>query len=151
MIYDRIENLERYCSAGDAMHTAVTYAASFDLAQPDGEYEVNGRDLFAKVQAYDPAPAGQRAFEAHRSYYDVQIVREGLERHDVSLAADLEPLDEYDAQNDVIMLTAPQQYASTIMEPGMFAVYFPQDAHRPNCRLGDSSAAVRKICMKVRL
>jgi hypothetical protein len=34
--------------------------------------------------------------------------------------------------------------------PGMFAVFFPQDVHRPNCSLNGKTKN-RKVCMKVRI
>ncbi len=150
MIYDIIENLKLYCNEDSNLFKAVKYATEFDLSQKDGEYEVEGRRIFAKVQEYQTSPAQERKFESHRDYFDVQVVREGIERHDIALSEELEPLTEYDPQKDVIKLKAPQIYSSIIVKPGMFAVYYPQDIHRPNCNVSGRSN-VRKICMKVKI
>ena len=150
MILDRFENVGLYCSEGDALYKAITYARDFDLAQPDGEYEVEGRDIFAKVMTYETSPAGDRMFEAHVRYTDVQVIRVGQERMDVSLAEGLEVTVPYDEADDAVLLKAPGTYSSIVAEPGMFAVFFPQDVHRPNCN-PDGVSSNRKICMKVRV
>lgn len=48
-------------------------------------------------------------------------------------------------------VTEPAQqrlFATINLQPGWFAVYFPQDNHRPNCSVGESES-VRKVCMKI--
>jgi YhcH/YjgK/YiaL family protein len=150
MIYDEFENIGLYCKKGEKLYKALKYAFDFDLAQPDGEYEVQGREIFAKVQTYETAPAEEKKFESHKDYYDIQVLRSGCERQDVALGQKLEPLGEYDPKKDVVKLKAPQMYSSIVMEPGKFAVFYPQDIHRPNCNL-NGKCKVRKICMKVKI
>jgi YhcH/YjgK/YiaL family protein len=150
MIYDIFENLELYCKKGEPLYEAIAYARAFDLSKADGIYEVKGRDIYARVLSYETAPAHKRFFEAHKFYLDVQILLEGCERQDVVLAEELEPLEPYDQDKDMVKLKAPHRYASIVMEPGKFAVFYPHDIHRPNCDL-DGTSKVRKICMKVRI
>lgn len=152
MLYDVFENVEFYCTKEDKLYKAIKYAFEFDLSQPDGEYVVQGRDIFAKVQSYTTQKPEDRTFEAHRDYFDVQVMRVGSERQDVYIGneTDLEPLTEYNSEKDAIKLKAPASFSSLIVAPGQFAVYYPQDIHRPNCCV-DKPSEVRKICMKVRL
>jgi YhcH/YjgK/YiaL family protein len=152
MIYDKTENLALYCKPSSKLYRAVKFALEFDLSQPDGVYEVEGRDIFAKVQSYHTQRPEERTFETHRCYYDIQVMRVGCERQDIYVAseAELEPLTEYNAEKDVIKLKSPQTFSSIIVSPGQFAVYYPQDIHRPNCCV-NSPSEVRKICMKVKL
>ena len=149
MIYDTFENIGLYCKEGDALYKAIAYARDFDLSQPDGEHEVEGRDIFAKVMTYDTESAEVRKFEAHEKYIDVQVMLTGPERMDISLEQGLEPCGSYDEASDVIMLNAPETYSTIVMEPGKFVVFFPHDVHRPNCNVNDATNN-RKICMKVR-
>ena len=71
---------------------------------------------------------------------------------DLSLEGEkkLEPLSDYDSNDDVINLKAPSTYSSLAMKPGMFVVFFPQDVHRPNCNLNRETEN-RKVCMKVHI
>jgi YhcH/YjgK/YiaL family protein len=81
---------------------------------------------------------------------DVQVILEGEERMDVSQEQNLEPLGDYREDDDVTKVKAPETYSSLAMTPGMFAVFFPQDAHRPNCDLNGKTRN-RKVCMKVKI
>lgn len=150
MIYDIFDNAGQYFAESDPIYKAIKYVIDFDHTIPDGKYEVNGRELFAKVATYDTSPAEQRKFENHKDYIDVQIILSGKERMDVSIGQKLEPVGSYDEIDDVTKYMAPDSYTSVAMVPGMFVVFFPQDIHRPNCNL-DETSRNRKICMKVRL
>jgi YhcH/YjgK/YiaL family protein len=152
MIYDNFENISLYCQKSSKLYRAIKFARDFNLSQPDGEYEVEGRDIFAKVQSYTTQKAEQRVFEAHRKYYDIQVMRLGSEHQDVYVGKETEfkSLTEYNKQKDVIKLESPQLFSSIIVSPGKFAVYYPNDIHRPNCCI-HAPANVRKICMKVKL
>lgn len=150
MIYDTFDNIGLYCKKGEALYKAIVYARDFNLSQQDGEYEVEGKDIFAKVMTYQTSPAEERKFEAHKRYIDVQVLHQGRERMDIASAQKLEPLGPYDESKDAVKLKAPETYSSLIMEPGKFVVFFPQDIHRPNCNLNGPSM-VRKVCMKVKI
>ena len=150
MICDKFENINLYCKAGEPLYKAIVYARDFERSLPDGEHEVEGRNIFAKVGSYNTSPAEERKFESHIYYADVQVILEGSERMDVSLKENLEPLGDYREDDDVIKLEAPDVYSSLAVTPGMFVVFFPQDVHRPNCSFNDISKN-RKICMKVRM
>ncbi|MCK4982844.1 MAG: YhcH/YjgK/YiaL family protein [Victivallaceae bacterium] len=150
MICDTFKNIGLYFKEGDALHTAVTYARDFDFSIPDGEYEVQGRDIFAKVMTCQTFPAPERKFEAHKKYIDVQVILEGKERMDVSIDQELEVTDEYDKDSDFIMFKSDDGYSSLMMKPGKFVIFFPDDIHRPNCNVNGTNT-VRKICMKVKV
>ena len=150
MICDKFENIGMYCKEGDALYKAIVYARDFDRSLPDAIHEVEGRDIFAKVASYETSPAEDRKFETHKYYADIQVILEGSERMDVSQEQDLEPLGDYREDDDVIKVKAPDAYSSLAMTPGMFAVFFPQDVHRPNCSLNGKTKN-RKVCMKVKL
>jgi YhcH/YjgK/YiaL family protein len=44
----------------------------------------------------------------------------------------------------------PAVRSSLILQPGMWAIFFPQDAHKPGCAVA-APAVVRKIVVKVLL
>ena len=66
MIYDIIENCEKYFKKEDNFYRAIKYAIEFNLSEPDGNYEVEGEQIIAKVQSYHTSPAEQRKFENHK-------------------------------------------------------------------------------------
>jgi YhcH/YjgK/YiaL family protein len=80
----------------------------------------------------------------------VQALLEGEEAIDVSLETTLPLLQEYNESKDVMHLEPPKEWASLVMKPSYFAVFYPQDIHRPNCHL-HGKQHVRKIVVKVRV
>ena len=55
---------------------------------------------------------------------------------------------DYDAERDILFYTDVQNEVELIMRPGNFAVFFPEDIHRPGCADGQA-AKIRKIVVKV--
>jgi biofilm protein TabA len=150
MIVDRIENIKFYAAIDSSLSRALEFAVSFDLSKPDGVYEVEGENIFAKVATYETSLPEKREFEAHLDYADIQVLCFGEERIDVSLEESLKPVNPYDHNDDVVKLAAPAEFSTILLKPGLFAIFFPQDVHRPNCTFKETSLN-RKICMKVRI
>ncbi len=151
MIYDAFQNMNLYCNEEEALYRAICYARDFDPSLPEGIYEMEGRDIFARVVTYKTAPAQCQTFESHRDYIDIQVLLSGRERVDVALAAEagLSPLEQYDSNKDLVLFKEPKDFATINLLPGRFAVFYPGDVHRPNCEL-DGVLDVKKICVKVR-
>ena len=101
-----------YCQKGDALYKAIVYARDFDRSLPDGEHEVEGRNIFAKVASYETSLAEERKFESHRYYVDVQVILEGAKCMDVSLEQDLEPLATTGKKTMWLSLKLPQHIPS---------------------------------------
>jgi YhcH/YjgK/YiaL family protein len=148
MIYDRFENLNLYCRPGERLHRALVYARDVVRTVADGRTDIDGDRLYASVATYETGPPEERRFEAHKKYMDIQVLLDGEEVIDVSLERDLPAVEAYDETRDVMFLAPPQQVASLPMRPGLFAIFYPTDIHRPGCRQREKRR-VRKIVMKV--
>ena len=148
MIYDRFENAGNYFPEESLLLRAVRFAAQQAAALENGDHWLEEGVLKALLQSYETSPAEERFFERHKKFIDVQVMLSGRERQDVSQAPDLVPSMEYDEKTDLIKYENPECFSTILLEPGYFAVYFPQDAHRPNCAVGNRER-VRKVCMKV--
>ena len=64
-----------------------------------GKYEVEGKDLYYMIQAYDAKSPLDARFESHREYIDVQAVLEGEETIRFESAGKLPPCTEYTFDN----------------------------------------------------
>lgn len=148
MIYDHFDHLSLYAVPGTPLHRALVYARDVAAGVADGRIEIDGELLYASVASYETGGREERRFEAHRRYIDVQVLLAGEETIDVALDGGLPILEAYDEQRDVMFLKPPAHVASLPMRPGLFAVFYPHDIHRPGCHLGDKQK-VRKIVMKV--
>jgi biofilm protein TabA len=150
MIYDTFEHIALYSHPGTRLHRALVYAMDVSRSVADGRTEIDGDRLYASVSTYDTGSREERRFEAHKKYIDVQVVLEGEESIDVALESDLPILEAYDEKKEVMFLKPPQEFASLVMKPGRFAVFYPQDVHRPGCSLRDKRR-IRKIVVKVQI
>jgi biofilm protein TabA len=151
MIYDILKNARFYFPSGSPLAKAVEYIESFDASHPDGRYEIDGKNMYAIVSSYQTKPADLQITESHKKYIDVQAILSGRERIDVALLSGSTIVDKpYDDSKDTAFYRMPADYVSLIMMPGAFALFYPQDVHRPCCNF-ESAADVRKIVVKVLL
>ncbi|NMC32462.1 MAG: DUF386 domain-containing protein [Veillonellaceae bacterium] len=142
---------EKYLYA-PAIQRAVTWLQKNDLAAlPAGRQEIDGDKLYAMVNEYTTEPKEKRRAEAHRKYVDVQCLVQGAEIIGYApLREGLEVLEDKLAEKDVIFYNNPPAEIDLVLNPGMFAILFPWEVHRPNCAVGAPSP-VRKVILKISL
>lgn len=148
MILDQLQNAASYASLHPRLKQAFDFLNSVHLDQlQPGQIEVDGKDLYVLVQQYQPKSVEEGKWEAHRIYFDVQYLHTGCERIDYA------PLDtmktgQYDPVKDYLPMTGSGQ--PLILTPGTFAVFFPQDAHKPGL-IAKNQELVKKIVVKCRI
>jgi biofilm protein TabA len=132
------------------------FAAGFDFLRKlpadiaDGRHEIDADRLFALVQSYTTSPAETRKLEHHRKYADIQYLISGHEIIE-HVALDGLPVETpYDATKDFGLVRDPAVRSAVVLNPGTWAIFFPQDAHKPGCAVG-APGAVRKVVVKVLL
>ncbi|TLD72748.1 DUF386 domain-containing protein [Phragmitibacter flavus] len=153
MIFDTIDQAGRYAPLHAGLAKAFEFLQSLyqgPLPAP-GRYEIDGDRVFAGVDSYTTKPLEDALFEAHRKYADVQFLLSGRER---ILWAPLSMMEvivrEFDTVKDVAKWQPPGEFAELPMEPGRFAVLFPEDAHAPGVVWGET-CEVLKVVVKVAL
>jgi YhcH/YjgK/YiaL family protein len=72
---------------------------------------------------------------------------EGAEVMGCAALADLQVTEPYNVEKDVLFLTGTGNFFT--VSAGMFAIFFPHDAHMPQLAV-TTPAPVRKIVVKVR-
>lgn len=144
MIIDKLENLEKYASLNPLFTKAIEYLKSADLqAQAPGKVTIQGNDLFANVQQTKPKTKEEARLESHDCYIDLQVPLSGVETMGYTPREDL-PEAPYNADDDISFYDGLAESYITV-KPGMFAVFFPQDAHAP----GISAEGLKKVIVKV--
>jgi len=151
MIMDKIENWNLYYSKKSNLYPGV----EFILKQingniQDSRYEIKGNDIYAMVQSYMTDAPENKKLESHRRYIDIQYIVSGKEAIGWLPAGGLKVMTPYSDENDVIFYHSAECISPLVLTPGMFAVFYPSDAHRPGCFLG-KPAPVRKIVIKVKI
>lgn len=147
MILDQIKNLENY--AGSSIYAALQKIRSTDFSKlEDITYEVNGRDLYFFINSYDTRKDNDKP-EAHKKYIDIQYMITGSEKMGVGQLEDMAEEVEAKPQNDAWFYHGPMDYIT--VKEGMFAVFYPNDAHAPCITPDGKCEAVRKAVFKVKV
>jgi len=150
MIIDNIENLNRY----NISHTEniLKFIKEHDCTQlPDGEIEIEGRDLFVRIMSYTPKPATENRFEKHHVYADLQFIVKGVEIMQTSHGTDLVALTEYDTVGDYQFYRPTGVLNDLIVFKNEFVVFYPNEAHRPSCAYLPKSEPVKKLVFKIKI
>ena len=104
--------------------------------------------MFAVVVDVDLGEIQEVKPEAHRTYIDVQYWPEAVTRFGVFLLTDSSEVLEARPDSDVWYYRAEEDESFLTGRPGSFAVFFPEDVHRPDLRAA-GPARIRKCVVKV--
>jgi biofilm protein TabA len=118
-----------------------------------GRHEIDGDKMFALVSVAETEPKQDRKPEAHDRYIDIQYLASGAGEV-IGVArrsADSVPSEDYLGSRDIAFYTDVKDETDVLLRPGMFAVFFPDDIHRPLCAAGDKADSVKKIVVKIAL
>ena len=152
MVLDHVRNWEAYASLHGKFREAFAFIdRAVAEGLPAGKYALDGDALYASVQEYTSKEAANAKFEGHQCYIDIQYIISGTE---VMQFADITKLAEtipYDPMKDCGFYEDPNAAAgSAVFGTGDFAIFFPQDIHKPGLCSGTPSP-VKKIVVKVKL
>lgn len=140
-------NLQQYPRA---IQVALRYLkdTNFD-AITAGRHNIKGDLIYAQVLDLETQEKSLLLPEVHRDYLDVQYLHSGTER--IGVAIDLGNniiAKEYDPIRDIQFYLDVQDESELVMQVGNFAVFFPEDVHRPGCTNGMPSK-IRKVVVKI--
>jgi len=150
MILDTLDHVARYTGMNSVLDAGLEYlskAAATGLA--DGRYPIDGERLRASVTTSPTRETEAVPFEAHRRYIDIQCLLSGSETIYWMPREGCVVRQEYSAEKDIELL-ADGRASALILRPGMFAVFFPSDAHKPGC-YSARQEEVQKLVIKVRV
>lgn len=149
MVIDTLDHSSNY----ENLHPRFKAAFAF-LKRPDiasialGRTELDGTALFALAQEYDTKPIQEGKLEAHKKYIDIQMILEGEEFMGYAPLGNQPVAKPFDAEKDIGFYDGEAWF--TRFRKGMFAIFFPQDAHLPG-RYTDKPSKVKKIVLKIEL
>jgi len=150
IISDDLRNWEKHRSLlpmADAFH----FLMRADLQKLEtGRQEIHGDDMYALVQRNQSRPIESAEFEAHRLYLDIQYLISGEEFIALTPQQGLTVSKPYDESKDIEFYLKPPQYQKIAMNPGRFAVFYPEHAHLPNCH-PNQPGPLHKVVVKVKL
>lgn len=157
MIFDKLENLEKYKNAHPRFVKALPYIVELLGQNPEnGKHYMPDADVenavFVNVFDYATKPlSDETRMEAHRRYIDVQIVLEGEENMYVPATDELTLAQEYDEAKDIefVKMPAPDKTTKLSVPKGYFAIFFANEPHAPSMSMKDVPTNARKAVGKV--
>jgi biofilm protein TabA len=153
MIYGQLKNFEQEKAAfSPALQKGLLYLKNTDFSTISvGRHDIDGDTIFALVSEYVTEPKEARKPEAHQKYIDIQYLAEGEERIGCSLLyPEYEVTQDELALKDLIFYKDVKQEVDMLLKPGVYAILFPNDVHRPCCMTG-IAAKVKKVVIKIAL
>ncbi len=149
MVHDTLANAALYEALSPRFAAAFAWLRGCDGTQALGRHDVDGDNCFALVQTYATKPLDTAKFEAHRKYIDIQYIHSGRE---TILWAPLTAMREetmpYHVDKEAALFKLVEDRTPVNMEPGHFAILWPQDAHAPCVQWGGQEQ-VFKVVIKV--
>jgi len=150
MVIDTLAHAGNYQLLGPRFAAGLNWLQTFQPSMPDGRYDIEGDEVFALVQSYDTVPPTQKKYESHCRHADIQYVATGTEVIHYAPTAGLQPDSLYDAEKDFLLYADATADTSLHLPPGSFAIFYPQDGHKPGCVNG-APCRMKKVVIKVRI
>ena len=146
MIFDSLSDFRIYNSLHHLFRTVGKCLHEHPLQEfPIGKHELeNG--IYFSVSEYLPKDRREGFIECHQKYIDIQLITHGSEKigicHKNKCTAG-----SYHEDQDYQKLNGKVDWL--ILQPGYFMIFFPQDGHMPQIKIGWKPELVRKIVFKV--
>lgn len=139
-----------HSSASTEIELALQHLRDTDYLQvAPGKYPIDGTRMFAIVQ--DPITQNwDLGFpEFHERHIDVQCLLSGEEALGfLPSNPNLKPTDNFLAERDIAFVAQQENETKIILTPGMYAVFFPGELHRP-CRAVNQAMQIKKVVIKI--
>ncbi len=150
MIQDRLQELWRYIPE-DKQERIKKFMTQISEDMPDGFYEIDGDDIYAKIMSYQTRKSGACEIEAHDVYRDIQFSLIGAEGISI-YRRDILKIKTADTENDFMTFcdAEAEPYIRISNLPGFFSMILPKEAHRPQESLDGSCAMVKKGVIKIK-
>lgn len=138
------------CRLPAAIERALDFLRTTDFrTQEPGVVEIDGKNIFAQIIDLTTRNVDENRPEVHRRYLDIQFLAWGEEKIGVAIDTGNNEISEsLLEQRDIIFYRNSEHESFFEMVQGSYAIFFPQDVHRPGCHK-TVATAIRKIVVKV--
>ena len=131
MIIDTIDNLGKYVALNPLFADVAEFLNSHDLQTLEaGKYPIKDKDLFLNLQVAKQRTKETAFLETHVEMIDIQIPVTAAETFGYTPLCDL-PAFDYNAEKDITKYGDTKAQTYVTVNPGQFAIFFPQDGHAP--------------------
>ena len=154
MIYSNIhtwKNEENIYS--DRLHKALTFLENMDPATvQDEKFVIEEENIFGFVTTVNTEEVTSRRPESHARHIDIQFLLEGREKIGfIRKSSQLKVVTDELEEKDICFYDGNVEGEVFLdFKPGDFAVFFPEDVHRPQCIAGENNR-IRKSVIKIKV
>ena len=151
MVYDKIDNIALYRNLSPNIALGLDFLKQMKPDTAVGTYQINHR-VKVVVSEYETKAENEYGYEAHKKYIDIQYLLSGEERIACLPIERLNVMKEYNEENDAAFYAADLSLQPSYLSllPGYFAIFFPQDGHKPQLCV-DKPQIVKKVVVKVEI
>ena len=148
MIIDTLDNLAKYEAVNPLFKDVVNFIENEDLDRMEpGKYEIKGKHLFLNITTAKGKAPDEAVMETHVNMIDIQIPLDGPETFGYTPLCRL-PDAPYNAEKDITKYSDLIAESFIDCQPGMFAIFFPQDGHAPCISMAPE---IKKAIFKVKV
>ncbi len=150
MIYDKIQNIDRYAGLYHNFDTAIAFLKKTNLnTLPKGRTTIDGDEVFCNHFDYTTAPLSNAMdFEDHIKYLDLHVVVSGCETVAVSEAKNLMKTKVLADEDAALYRGNPELFFPG--DSDTFLLVYPGEAHLPKLADGEP-CMVDKVVFKIAL
>ena len=147
MIIDTLDKLALYEAVNPLFKDVVEFIRTNDLANMEpGKYPIKDKDLFVNIAVAKGKAPDEAVLETHVKMIDIQIPLDGPETYGYTPLCRL-PEAAYNAEKDITKYPDLMAESFVDCQPGMFAIFFPQDGHAPCISMAPE---IKKAIFKVK-
>ncbi|MBQ4392593.1 MAG: YhcH/YjgK/YiaL family protein [Prevotella sp.] len=147
MIIDTLDNLAKYEAINPLFKDVVEFIKQNDLATMEaGKYPIKDKDLFVNITTAKGKAPDEAVLETHINMIDIQIPLDVPETFGYTPLCRL-PETPYNAEKDITKYPDLMAESFIDCQPGMFAIFFPQDGHAPCISMAPE---IKKAIFKVK-
>lgn len=147
MIIDTLDNFAKYTGLNPLFSDVADFLQHTDLNTLEpGKHAIKGADLFVNITTAKGRTPDEAVMETHRRMIDIQIPLDAPETYGYTPLCRL-PEVAYNDEKDITKY--PDLLAESFVDcqPGMFAIFFPQDGHAPCISMAPE---IKKAIFKVK-
>lgn len=126
-----IEKFLPYVSA--RLKAALQYIADTDFTKvAEGEYPIEGKNVFVRVSRYTTEPKANKKPESHNAYIDVQYLGEGTEKiYYTARNATHKVIEDYAEEKDLLFMKKPEKRTALLWGTAFLPCSFPGNCTGP--------------------
>ena len=128
--------------------TALSWIQSDASNLPDGEHEIQHRDIYANIMSVTTLKPEDTFFEVHEEYIDIHYCLSGGESIGYAPVSDLIEK-ELNKEKDYQLFLPTEKMSLCTLQSHDFAIFFPQELHMPRLQNGINTS-VKKVVIKIK-